>query len=274
MNIALETKKLVKTFGGVHAVDHLSVSIKKGDITGIIGPNGSGKTTLTNVLTGIHQIDGGVVIVGGENVADATFSPVPRSWKLPLLNKVKQAVGGPTEHGRIYSHDVYELGISRTFQNVRLFEQVPVIDNVLIALTKRTVLGSLFQTHTKFHEEKAKEVLEKVGLWEKRNALAKELSYGQRKLLEIARALATDADIILFDEPFAGLFPEMVKLVSSIMKGLRAGDKTIILIEHDMALIRELCDHVIVMEAGKLLAEGKPEEVLKDPRVIEAYLGA
>lgn len=244
MNIALETKKLVKTFGGVHAVDHLSIQIKKGDITGIIGPNGSGKTTLTNVLTGVHHIDGGAVIVGGER-----------------------------ERSAFKSYEVRDLGITRTFQNVRLFEQMPVIDNVLVALTKRSVFGSLFQTHTKFDEERAKEVLERVGLWDKRSALAKELSYGQRKLLEIARALATDANVILFDEPFAGLFPEMVKTVSAILKELRAGDKTVILIEHDMALIRELCDHVIVMEAGKLLAEGTPDAVLSDPRVIEAYLG-
>lgn len=243
MTYALQTKNLVKEFGGVRAVDGLSISIPKGKITGIIGPNGSGKTTLTNVLTGMHSIDGGLVVVGS------------------------------AERRRIRPYEVFGLGITRTFQNVRVFEQISILDNVLIALTKRGVFGSLFERGTKEHQEKAEAVLKRVGLWEKRGANASELSYGQRKLLEIARALATDARITLFDEPYAGLFPEMVKLVSSIMKELRDAGKTVVLIEHDMAVIRELCDHVIVMDAGKLLAEGTPEQVLADQTVIEAYLG-
>jgi ABC-type branched-subunit amino acid transport system ATPase component len=243
MTYALQTKNLVKAFGGVKAVNELSISIPAGKITGIIGPNGSGKTTLTNVLTGMHSIDGGLVVVGS------------------------------AERRRIRPYEVFGLGITRTFQNVRVFEQISILDNVLIALTKRGVFGSLFERGTKEQQEKAEAVLKRVGLWEKRGANASELSYGQRKLLEIARALATDARITLFDEPYAGLFPEMVKLVSSIMKELRDAGKTVVLIEHDMAVIRELCDHVIVMDAGKLLAEGTPEEALRNPAVIQAYLG-
>ncbi|MES2225445.1 MAG: ABC transporter ATP-binding protein [Patescibacteria group bacterium] len=241
---ALETKNLAKVFGGVKAVNGLSISIPKGKITGVIGPNGSGKTTLTNVLTGIHRMDGGIVVVEGGK-----------------------------ERSRIRPYEVFKLGITRTFQNVRIFEQMTVLDNIIIALTRRSILGSLFERPSGAHIERARTVLERVGLWEKRSANAAELSYGQRKLLEIARALATGADIVLFDEPYAGLFPEMVKLVSGIMKELREQGKTIVLIEHDMALIRELCDHVIVMDTGKLLTEGTPQDVLSDAAVIEAYLG-
>ncbi len=243
MTHTLATKVLTKEFGGVKAVNDLSVSIEKGKITGLVGPNGSGKTTLTNVFTGVHQITSGAVVVGGK------------------------------DYTRIRSHQVFGLGITRTFQNVRVFEQMSVLDNVLVALTKRNPLAALFEGRSKEHEEKAGQVLKRVGLWEKREANAAELSYGQRKLLEIARALATGTDTILFDEPYAGLFPEMVKLVSGIMKELRDEGKTVILIEHDMNVIRELCDHVIVLDAGKLLKEGKPEEVLSDKAVVEAYLG-
>jgi ABC-type branched-subunit amino acid transport system ATPase component len=169
--------------------------------------------------------------------------------------------------------------MTRTFQDVRLFEQMPVLDNILVVLTERSIWKALFEKHTALHLEKAEQVLKKVGLWEKRNELAKNLSYGQRKLLEIARVLAMvkssngDIEVIFFDEPFAGLFPEMVKVVITVLKELRTHGKAVILVEHNMDLIRELSDHVFVLDSGGLLAEGSASEVLARKDVIEAYLG-
>src|SRR3989338_4457198 len=243
MNI-LETKQLYKHFDGVKAVNKLSLSFEKGKITSVIGPNGSGKSTLVNLLTGFVPFDGGEIVISG---------------KLHFT-KVKCS-------------DVAGYGLTRTFQDVRLFEQMSVLDNVLVVLTERSVLGALFERHGALHLTKAEEVLKQVGLWEKRQALAKDLSYGQRKLLEIARVLAMNPDIVLFDEPFAGLFPEMLKVVVSVMKELRAAGKTQILVEHNMELIRELSDHIFVLDSGELLAEGKPTEVLAKREVVEAYLG-
>lgn len=240
----LETKKLVKHFDGVHAVDHLSVEIERGKITSIIGPNGSGKSTLINVLSGMLAMDGGAVVING-------------AQKLTKINPWQ----------------ISFYGITRTFQDIRLFEQMTVLDNMLVVLTERNVFSSLFERHKEYHLKKAEEVLQKVGLWEKKNQLAVNLSYGQRKLLEIARALAMNAEVYLLDEPFAGLFPEMIKIVSEIVQELKQKSKTVILIEHNMDLIRRLSDYVFVMDEGKLLAEGPPQEVLKKREVIEAYLG-
>jgi ABC-type branched-subunit amino acid transport system ATPase component len=246
----LATKNLSKHFDGVRAVDNLSIAFEPGKITGIIGPNGSGKSTLVNTLTGMLPIDGGEIIV-----AETTH--------------IK----------RIKSHEVPTYGMTRTFQDVRLFEQMPVLDNVLVVLTERSIWQAIFEKHNSLHVEKAKEVLEKVGLWEKRNELAKNLSYGQRKLLEIARVLAMmesgagNIEVIFFDEPFAGLFPEMIKTVIDVMKDLRTQGKTVVLIEHNMDLIRELSDHLYVLDTGTLLAEGNPEKVLAEKKVVEAYLG-
>ncbi len=240
----LETKNLVKRFNGVHAVDRLSIGIEKGQITGVIGPNGSGKTTLINLLSGVLEIGGGEVIFD-------------EAEKLT----------------RLLPHQISFYGITRTFQNVRLFEQMTALDNILVVVTERNVFASLFEKNTEYHRKIAEEVLQKVGLWEKRDQLAVNLSYGQRKLLEIARTLAMKAEIYLLDEPFAGLFPEMRKIVSGIIRELKRENKTVILVEHDMGLIRELCDYIFVMDEGKLLAEGAPEHVLEKRAVIEAYLG-
>jgi ABC-type branched-subunit amino acid transport system ATPase component len=246
----LSTKNLEKHFDGVHAVDHLSLSFEPGRITGVIGPNGSGKSTLINVITGIYKIDGGSIIVGEK-----------------------------TALSKMNTYDVPSYEITRTFQDVRLFEQMTVLDNILVVLTERNIAGALFEKHKLFHLEKTEEVLKRVGVWKKRNELVINLSYGQRKLVEIARVLAMihsptgGAEIFFFDEPFAGLFPEMIKIVESVLKELRDKGKTVVLVEHNMDIIRNLSDHIFVLDAGKLLAEGKPEEVLAKRDVIEAYLG-
>jgi len=242
MNI-LETKKLKKHYDGVAAIDDLSVAIEAGKVTSIIGPNGSGKTTLVNVLSGMTPITGGVIVVNS------------------------------IELKKISASEVSSYGITRTFQEVRLFNQMFVIDNLLIALTNRNVFGALFERRNALDLKRAEELLGKVNLRDKRYELASNLSYGQRKLLEIVRALAMDTTVYILDEPFAGLFPEMTKIIVGIIKELRDAAKTVILIEHNMELIRELSDHVIVMDGGKLLAEGKPAEILKQKSVIEAYLG-
>lgn len=239
----LEIKNIKKHFDGVAAVDGLSCAIEKGKVTSIIGPNGSGKTTLINLLSGIFPFSSGVVAIDGVG--------------LKKLN----------------ASDVASYGITRTFQEVRLFNQMSVLDNILVVLTERNVFGALFEKHGEYHLKRAEELLWKVGLWEKRHEQARSLSYGQRKLLEIARALAMNVDVHLFDEPFAGLFPEMAKIIVSILKEMRDKRKTVVLIEHNMDLIRELSDWTIVMDGGKLLAEGPPSDVLAKRSVAEAYLG-
>lgn len=246
----LSTHSLTKHFDGVYALNKLSVAFERGKITGIIGPNGSGKSTLINTLTGMIPMDDGeIVIAGAEKLS------------------------------RMRAYEVPTYGITRTFQDVRLFEQMTVLDNILVVLTERSIWKSLFERHGAFHLEKAEEVLKKVGLWEKRGELAKNLSYGQRKLLEIARILAMtksgtgDINVIFLDEPFAGLFPEMIKIIIAIMKELRAENKAIILIEHNIDLIRELSDHLYVIDSGELLAQGDPAQTLAKKEVVEAYLG-
>lgn len=238
-----EVKNITKHFGGVCAVNHISLKAESGEVTSFIGPNGSGKSTLVDLITGMIPKDEGILIVGNRTY---------EKWQ---------------------AYVVAGLGITRTFQEIRLWNQMTVFDNVRIAFTERGVIKALWETNKKEHKDRIRELLEKVNLWEKKNQLAVNLSYGQRKLLEVIRALATDSKVYLFDEPFAGLFPEMVKTVSKIIRELKEKKKIVVLIEHNMNLIRELSGYVYVLDSGNILAEGKPNEVLAKREVIEAYLG-
>lgn len=241
---AIQTEGISKNFGAVRAVRRLSISIPKRGLTSIVGPNGSGKSTLVNLLSGVLPLDGGIVILEGNSL------------------KVLKAHENP-------SH-----GLTRTFQEVRLFDQVSVWDNIMVVLTKRRLFPALLERVNPMQRDRARGILENVGLWDKRDALAENLSYGQRKLLEIGRAMAMEANIYLFDEPFAGLFPEMVVKVKEILNRMREQGDTIVFISHNMDIVRELSDHLIVLDSGSLLAEGQVDEVLSQPKVIKAYLGA
>ena len=239
----LRTEDISKHFGAVKAVDRLSVSIFRQWITCIVGPNGSGKSTLMDLLSGMLPLDEGAVIIDGVGLR------VLRPYDAP---------------GR---------GVTRTFQDVRLFDQMTVWDNIMVVLTDRRTFPALLERTRPRYREKAESILRSVGMWEKRASMAMDLSYGQRKLLEIGRAMAMDVSIYLFDEPFAGLFPQMLERVKSILKEMREQGNTIVFVSHNMDIVRELSDHLFVLDSGTLLAAGEVEEVLARPDVIDAYLG-
>ena len=241
---AIETIDISKLFGAVRAVDELSLAIPRKGMTGIVGPNGSGKSTLVNLLSGVLPLDGGMVIIDGVG-----------------LRVVK-------------AHENPEHGLTRTFQEVRLFEQISVWDNIMVVLTARGLFPALLERVRPAHRQKTQSILETVGLWEKRRDLAMNLSYGQRKLLEIGRAMALDVQTYLLDEPFAGLFPRMLERVTGIMKQMRDDGYTIIFVSHNMDIVRDMSDHLVVLDSGRLLGEGEADEVLNREVVIEAYLGA
>ena len=240
---ALQTEDVSKRFGAVYAVDHLSISVPRHGMTSVVGPNGSGKSTLINLLSGVLPLDGGLVVIDGDGLR------VVRAYETP------------------------EHGITRTFQEVRLFDQISVWDNIMVVLTERRLFPSLFERMRPGYRQRARSILESVGMWDKRDAMAMDLSYGQRKLLEIGRAMAMNVRTYLFDEPFAGLFPQMLQRVKELMKGMRDEGHAIIFVSHNMDIVRELSDYLIVLDSGALLAEGDVNEVLSRPEVIEAYLG-
>lgn len=239
----LVASKLNKHFDGVQAVKNVSFHLEAGKITGIIGPNGSGKTTLVNLLSGMIDWDNGAVVLEEKKIL------------------------------RMRREKTFSHGLSRTFQNVQLIEQMSVWDNLLLSFQPRGIHQSFSPCLQKNIIKKAETLLKKVHLFGKRSALVETLSYGQRKLLEITRMIALDTPIMLFDEPFAGLSAEMIATVTEIFHELKAQNKTIAWIEHNMNLIRSLADQVLFMDEGRLIAKGTPSEVFELPEVLNAYLG-
>ncbi|MGN1121002.1 MAG: ABC transporter ATP-binding protein [Eubacteriales bacterium] len=239
-------------FGGLKAVSGVNMEIHHGELIGLIGPNGAGKTTFFNLLTGVYIPTEGSISLKGENLR-----------KLP-------------------PYKINQKGISRTFQNIRLFGDLSVIDNVKVAyhsLSKHSIFSSIFRlpNHMKGEmviEEKALEFLKIFNLDIFKDELAKNLPYGQQRRLEIARALAAKPQLLLLDEPAAGMNPqetqELMKLIAFIREKF---DLTVLLIEHDMSLVMGVCERIYVLDHGQLIAHGKPEEIRNNPKVIEAYLG-
>jgi branched-chain amino acid transport system ATP-binding protein len=247
----LKADNLVLRFGGLTAVDHLDFLVDQGQVVSIIGPNGAGKTTIFNILSGIYQLDEGWLTFEGKS----------------LIGKSPQ--------------EIARAGIARTFQNIRLFPDMRVIENVLVGMHIRTgyrFLDTLLRNR-RFREEEgekkrlAVKLLEEVGLLDRKDAYADQLPYGDQRKLEIVRAIATGAKLLLLDEPAAGMNPQESEELKSFILLLKQKGYTILLIEHDMRVVMNVSDYIYVLDYGRKIAEGRPDDILKDQRVAAAYLG-
>ncbi|HEX9049890.1 MAG TPA: ABC transporter ATP-binding protein [Anaeromyxobacter sp.] len=252
MTALLAVERLERVFGGVRAVDGASFELREGEIHGLIGPNGAGKTTAINVISGLLRPTGGAVRLAGRGI-----------------------------HG-LPPHRIAALGVARTFQNIRLFPDLSARDNVLVGahLVRRASLAARLLVLPAAREEergaraRAGELLERIGLSARADDHARNLSYGEQRRVEIARALAAEPRLLLLDEPTAGMNPVEVQAVAALIRSVAAGGRSVLLIEHNVKLVMDVCDRITVLDFGKVIAEGPPAAVAKDPAVITAYLGS
>ncbi len=246
MSIQIAVAGVSKSFGGVHANRDISLDVTQGRITGLIGPNGSGKTTLFNSIVGYHPIDGGSITFEGQEISKLRVPQIAR------------------------------LGLLRTFQQTRIYSKMNCVDNMLISVPHRTAgWADMFRKYPAELTEKAESLLEFVGLYQKRRLISGDLSFGQQKLLEFAMALMNEPKVMLLDEPTAGINPTLINgLIDRLRRANEEFGITLFVIEHNMRVIMNLADSIYCLAHGEMLAQGSPDEIQNDQRVIDAYLGA